>query len=214
MTTAKADTKERIIEAARVLFWEQGYTATGIAQILKHAEANSGSLYYFFPTKEDLLLAVLERYTEMLWPFVIQPVFDRVQDPIERIFGVMDGYRQMLLHSDCRSGCPIGRLALEINPEHQSAQELLWRNFDNWSKAIQQCVEEAAGQLPEGTDLQALARFVLVTMEGAVMLTRTSRDITVFDNAIQQLRDYFDRLVSDGTTWVAPRNRSAKEGDM
>src|SRR5258706_11436995 len=105
-------TKDRIIESARVLFLEQGYGATGLAQILKAAEANSGSLYYSFPTKEDLLIAVLERYKEMLWPFVIQPVFDRVSDPIERIFGILDRYRRLLLQSEYSNGCPIGNLSL------------------------------------------------------------------------------------------------------
>ena len=109
-----ADTRERLVEAARTLFLEQGYGATGVAQILKAADANSGSLYYFFPTKEDLLHAVLETYKDLLYPMVMKPVFDRVTDPIERIFGVLDGYRRMLLSTDCGVGCPIGNLALEV----------------------------------------------------------------------------------------------------
>ena len=55
----KSSTRDRLVEAARTLFWKHGYASTGIAQILKEADAGSGSLYYFFPTKEDLLLAVL-----------------------------------------------------------------------------------------------------------------------------------------------------------
>src|SRR6516165_10673760 len=108
------ETRDRLVEEARRLFWEQGYAATGVAQILDFANARSGSLYYFFPTKEDLLLAVLETYKELLWPMVIQPVFDRVADPVERIFGILDGYRQQLMATRYRSGCPIGNLALEL----------------------------------------------------------------------------------------------------
>src|SRR5262245_45357299 len=52
-------TRERILEAARHLFWEKGYAATGMAEILERAEANAGSFYHFFPGKESLLLAVL-----------------------------------------------------------------------------------------------------------------------------------------------------------
>ena len=106
------DTRDRLIEAARELFWEQGYSATGVAQILKKAEANSGSLYHYFPTKEDLLNAVLEKYKEMLCPEVITPVFERVSDPIERIFGILHGYRKLLEMTGCNYGCPIGNLAL------------------------------------------------------------------------------------------------------
>ena len=108
----KTATRDRIVEAARRLFWERGYAATGVAQILKAAGAKSGSLYYFFPTKEDLLLAVLEWYKHNLWPQVVQPVFERVQDPIERIFGILDGYRRHLEAAKYTYGCPIGNLAL------------------------------------------------------------------------------------------------------
>lgn len=139
----------------------------------------------------------------MLWPFVIQPAFDRTHDSLERIFAVLDGYRSMLLHTECRTGCPIGRIALESDPEHEKVRSLLWLNFDNWSKAIQQCLDESKDRLPEDIDPKALGRFVLVAMEGAVMLARTSRDISVFDEAVQQLRDYFERLIQAGSTWSA-----------
>src|SRR6516165_182552 len=129
------ETRDRLVEEARRLFWEQGYAATGVAQILDAAEARSGSLYYFFPTKEDLLLAVLEKYKTMLWPMVVQPVFDRVHDPIERIFGILDGYRRQLMATKYQSGCPIGNLALELTNSHPSARALIAENFTGWRKA-------------------------------------------------------------------------------
>ena len=113
MTPAKTqpDTRDRLIHAAMELFQQQGYGATGVAQILKAAEANSGSLYYFFPTKEDLLLAVLEKYKQMLYPVLLDPIFSRISDPIERIFGLLDGYRQFIIMTNYTFGCPIGNLA-------------------------------------------------------------------------------------------------------
>ena len=126
------------------LFWKHGYSSTGIAQILKEADAGSGSLYYFFPTKEDLLLAVLEWYRENLWSQVVQPVFDRVTDPIERIFGILDAYRRGLLMTNFQHGCPIGNLALELSDSHPAVRELLAINFTGWRKAIEQCLAESA----------------------------------------------------------------------
>jgi TetR/AcrR family transcriptional regulator, transcriptional repressor for nem operon len=201
----KNPTRDRLVEAARVLFWEHGYTATGIAQILEEADAGSGSLYYFFPTKEDLLLAVLEWYRENLGPAVVEPVLARVSDPIERIFGILDGYRQGLLATDFHRGCPIGNLALELADSHPAARELLAVNFTGWRKAIERCLADAAGRLPDSVDREQLALFVLTTMEGAVMLARTYRSVEPYDAAVTQLRDYFDRLLRDGTDWSAPR---------
>jgi len=106
MTTDPVSTRERLVETARELFLAKGYEATAIAEILEAANVRSGSLYYFFKTKEALLLAVLDRYVELLHPIVIDPVFARVADPIDRIFAVLDGYRRMLTATDCRQGCP------------------------------------------------------------------------------------------------------------
>jgi AcrR family transcriptional regulator len=106
-----ASTRDRLIEAARQLFLVKGYEGTGIAEILREAGVNSGSLYYFFRTKEELLLAVLDWYVEGLRPFVIDPAFSSTEDPIERVFAVLAGYRMMLQMTDCRQGCPIGNLA-------------------------------------------------------------------------------------------------------
>jgi AcrR family transcriptional regulator len=210
MAAMKPETRQRLVESARRLFHEQGYTATGIAQILDAAEANSGSLYYFFPTKEDLLLAVLELYKELLHPMVVQPVFDRVADPIERIFGILDGYRKQLLGTKYQFGCPIGNLALELTNSHPAARTLIADNFGGWRKVIEQCLLDAAGRLPSSVDREQLAMFVLTTMEGAVMLARTYHSIEPYDVAVTQLRDYFDRLLKDGSDWSSPRRQDQR----
>jgi AcrR family transcriptional regulator len=206
----KPETRERLVETARQLFHEQGYTATGIAQILDAAEANSGSLYYFFPTKEDLLLAVLELYKELLYPMVVQPVFERVSDPIERIFGILDGYRKQLSATKFQFGCPIGNLALELTNSHPAARKLIADNFSGWRKAVEQCLADASGRLPSNLDREQLALFVLTTMEGAVMLARSYHSIEPYDVAVTQLRDYFDRLLKDGSDWSSPRRRDRR----
>src|ERR1700681_119134 len=90
-------TRTRLMEAARYLFWERGYAATGMAEILERAEANSGSFYHFFASKEALLLAVLESYLEGLQPVVVQPAFLGRRDPVHRIFAILAGYRERLV---------------------------------------------------------------------------------------------------------------------
>src|SRR5262245_46205235 len=201
----RTETRDKLIESARNLFWQQGYANTGIAQILQEADAGSGSLYYFFPTKEDLLLAILDQYKEMLSPRVLEPVFTRVSDPVERIFGILDGYRQQLLATGFRSGCPIGNLALELSNSHPAARTRVAENFTLWRGAVQQCLDAARGRLPAGIDAAQLALFVLVTMEGAVMLARTYQSIEPYDAAVSTLRDYLERLLRDGSEWARPK---------
>ena len=195
MTTAAApNTKTRLIEAARYLFWKNGYAATGMAEILQAAKANSGSFYHFFDSKEALLHAVLETYLDGLYPAVLCPVFERTRDPLDRIFGILDGYRERLIETECRYGCPLGRLALEIDPDNREVHDKIAANFGAWTAAVRGCLEEL--RLPDGFDVDGLSRFVLTVMEGAVMQARTHRSLKPFDQSVAQLQDYFNRILS------------------
>src|SRR5579863_9672122 len=189
-------TRQRLVEAALFLFWQRGYTATGMAEILKRAKANSGSFYYFFKTKEELLLAVLEFYIESLQPVVMQPVFSAIEDPLERIFGVLEFYRRNLIATGCTYGCPIGRLALEIPEEQFRVHKRLADNFDGWSAAIEKCLEDARDRIPENVNLKTLSKFVLTVMEGGVMQARAHRAVEPFDASVEHLREYFRLLIA------------------
>src|SRR3954454_24337755 len=105
---AQAATRERLIEAARHLFWEKGYAATGLAELLARAGANSGSFYHFFDSKDDILRTVLETYHDLLEPLVFRPAFESRARPLDRIFALLAGYRERLVSTDCQYGCPIG----------------------------------------------------------------------------------------------------------
>ena len=187
-------TADRLVFAAMQLFAEKGYGSTSVADILREAGANSGSLYHAFPTKQDLLLEVLRRYRDGIGPMLLSPAWQGVDDPVERVFALLAAYRGMLIASDCLYGCPIGSLALELHEPDPPVRELLAVNFDGWTGAIEDCLAVAGDRLPTGTDKARLAQFVLTVMEGGVMQSRTHRTIGAFDACVDTLRDYFNRL--------------------
>jgi TetR/AcrR family transcriptional regulator, transcriptional repressor for nem operon len=193
------DTRTRIVEAARALFWEKGYAATGLAEILARGRANSGSFYHFFESKDALLCTVLDSYVEQLEPHVLRPVWASTEHPLERVFALLAGYRQRLVDTDCQYGCPIGRLALEIDPENTPAHTQIARNFSAWKAAVEACLRAAGVPRP-----QQGAAMTLAVMEGAVMQARAHRAIEPFDDCIQQLREYFRSVTT------ARRSRRAR----
>ena len=190
------NTRERLIESARYLFWERGFAGTSMSDLLAHAEVNSGSFYHFFESKEGLLRAVLEGYLGALRPMVVDPAFAKTEEPIERIFAILAGYRDRILQTDSKYGCPLGRLALEIDPENRPAHQLIAKNFQGWIEAIRECLEQIKARLPKGTDPEALATYVLAVMEGGVMLSRSYGSVEPFDRAVAQLREHFRLLLT------------------
>ena len=187
-------TRERLIGAALKLFGEKGYQSTSVADVQRESDCHSGSFYHFFPTKQDLLLAVLERYRTGIVPMLIEPAWTNVHDPVERVFALLARYRLLLDMSHCAYGCPIGSLALELHEPDPAVRQLLAGNFSGWIDQVENCLLEARRDLGRDLDTRRTASFVLTVMEGAVMQARTYRDLRPFDAAVATLRDYFNLL--------------------
>lgn len=206
-------TRDRLVTTAMHLFWEKGYGSTSVADVLNVAGVNSGSLYHFFPGKQDLLIAVLERYRDGIGEMLLAPAWKGVADPIERVFALLARYRQGVVQTGCTYGCPIGSLALEIHEPDPPVRLALAANFEAWTAAIAGCLDGAGARLPASLDRRELAEFVLTIMEGAVMQARTFRDVAYFDRSVRQLRAYFDHLQREagaGGTAGSPPARNRK----
>src|ERR1039458_8084122 len=174
--------RELLLAPPRYLFWEKGYAATGVAELLQRAHVNSGSFYHVFPSKEALLLAVLEDYLGGLEPAVMRSAY----------------------------GCPIGRLALEIEAETLPAHNRIAANSAAWTTAVRACLEAVRDRLPLHCDLDALATFVLTVMEGGVMQARSYRRMEPFDQSIAQLRSYFQCLLAQQAQLIFKGKRKRK----
>ena len=190
------DTRERILLTSMNLFATKGYGSTSVADILNSSGANAGSLYHFFPGKQDVLIAVLDMYLAGIQPMLLQPAWEGITDPIERVFALLESYRVRLVSTSCTYGCPIGSIALELHEPDPPVRERLAANFDAWVSAVEECFVDAGPRLPESVDRRALAGLALTTMEGGVMLSRTERSIKSFDDSVRMFREYVNSLLA------------------
>jgi len=189
MPPTEISTRDKLVYTAMDLFWSQGYVSTPLSSICETAEVNAGSLYYFFKTKQELLLAVLDAYLEGIEPMLLAPVWKAHSDPIDRVFGLLGVYRNNLLESDFTYGCPIGNLAIEMKDPPDEVRTRIAANFDAWIEAVRSCLERIGHEDPLG-----LATMVLSVMEGAVMQARTQKVVKPFDDSVEGLRDYLVRM--------------------
>lgn len=210
--TPKADlppTRERIVLAALRLFQEQGFAGTGVSTILREAGVNSGSMYHFFKSKEDVLRACLRWYLDNLDPAVMAPQREATpDDPVERIFTLLGWYRRFLVQTDCTLGCPVGNLALECSDQYPLVRELIDQNFANWAAEIERWLDDAGDRLPGDLDRNALSKFVLTVMEGGMMQARAHKSLDPFDASVAVLRDYTDRLLVQAANDKDNKNNS------
>ncbi|HLG60166.1 MAG TPA: TetR/AcrR family transcriptional regulator [Vicinamibacterales bacterium] len=204
------ETRERILRTAFQLFHEQGFNATGVATIAREAGVNPGSLYHFFESKDDLLLGVLEFCLGYLGPAVMEPAEASAADPLDRVFALLQGYRDHMEREHCCMGCPIGNLALEIGDHNAKARALVHENFENWAARVASWFERDTS-LPTTVDRRRLARFILTVMEGGLMQARAAGHLGPFDEAVDVLRDYFTRLGTPAAARTRQKTSTSKK---
>jgi AcrR family transcriptional regulator len=191
----KTNAKERLRETAAELFWRNGYESTAVSEILKESDLGSGSLYWFYRNKEELLIAVLDNYRRRLEPVIERPVVEGTDDPIERVFRILDEYRRFLIETRFELGCPIGNIVLELGDRYPAVRKKTEELFADWRGMIVRCLEPVMEQLTGEHDVESLAAFVLTVMEGGVMQARAHKEITYFDHSVAHLRRYFEAVL-------------------
>lgn len=172
-----SDARQRLIQAAKQLTYAHGYNAVGVKEICDHAGVNKGSFYHFFPSKRDLLLAVIDAHTEWLGG-VLEFASDPQLTPLERIrrlFLLVGEYDEGVREDSGHTiGCPFGNLAAELNAQEPVIREKLAGVFGAGVTFIEGQLREALerGEL-EVADPHRAAQAIFAYLEGLQLLAST-----------------------------------------
>ncbi|SEW35888.1 TetR/AcrR family transcriptional regulator [Chitinophaga arvensicola] len=156
--------KERILNTACELFYQQGYQATGINQIIEEAGIAKASLYQHFPSKEALLTEYLGR-TRITNHTRRMEYIDQLAPGKDKLIGLFEFRRQHMEENNFR-GCAFMRIAYELPGLNEDA--LL--QVRTHSRTIKTLIAEQLGiikpDLPEN-DLEEMTDMLFNLYEGA-----------------------------------------------
>jgi TetR/AcrR family transcriptional regulator, transcriptional repressor for nem operon len=175
------DTKERLIASVLELVSERSYANVGVQELCEHSNAKKGSFYYFFKSKQDLMLEALEHQAQVVNNKILTPAFSSNVAPLERIermFNLTYEYQKSLKRKTGRvTGCFFGNLALELSTQDEAIRRLLDKIFHRQIELIKQCLEEAVAmrQLPE-IDIQLTAEAILAYWQGVIMFAKVRNE--------------------------------------
>ncbi|MHA7651165.1 TetR/AcrR family transcriptional regulator [Mycobacterium sp. ML4] len=184
--------RERMVVSAALLIRERGARATAIADVLAHSGAPRGSAYHHFPGgRTQLLCEAVDYAGEHIASFIRE-----ADGGLALLDRLIEKYREQLLSTDYRAGCPIAAVSVEAGfdkddrdrmaPVVQRAAAV----FDRWSELIAQrfiadgIAAERAGELAE---------LATAALEGALLLARVRRDLAPLDLVHRQLRELLER---------------------
>jgi len=196
----QTQTRERLVETAAELFWTQGYAQTGVSSIMKRARATSGSFYHFFPTKDDLLLAVLDAVGEWLEAEVLDRAESASKEPLGRIAALAAAYRGRVAPGATGFGLPVGSLVSELAPGNPAALDAVERIYRRLVSRIAGWIANAGGRRTAAEEARSLGEFVVGSLEGAALLALASRSTAPVDACAEQLALRIEDAVGDRTS--------------
>src|SRR5215213_1937494 len=168
-----------LVDTAALLFRRQGYSATGVNQILEAADVKAGSLYHHFPNgKQELAAAVVDTVGGG-----IERRLRTYLDSGAPVAEIVEGWIELLaagLASDHRDGCPIEPIATESVNASPQVRDASARVFEGWCLALADRLRADGWPQP---DAKQTALAVIAVIEGGLILSRISGDSAALNAA-------------------------------
>ncbi|WP_285424342.1 TetR/AcrR family transcriptional regulator [Pseudomonas sp. efr-133-TYG-103a] len=176
MNTSTTDTREKILATAEQLIYQNGIQATGMDLLVKTSGVARKSIYRYFATKDEVAAAALHA-RDVRWMHWFKTETDKAQTPEARIlnmFAVLKGW----FESEGFCGCAFINTAGEIGDPNDPIRLI--------AKLHKQKLFDYTLQLCEQLDIEqpsALAKQLLILMEGAITTARVMGDYSAADSA-------------------------------
>ena len=169
--------RDRILETASELFFNQGYNLTGINQIIEESKVAKGSLYYNFKSKTEVLLSYLHMSDEALFK-QFENELKKERKPKNKILALVD-LRFDLLKKGGYKGCRFARIVSEISEEEESAVLPVVRSFKEKFHSLIYQLTLQLDEKPKQSN-KVLADTIYLLMEGASLQASMFKNDTAF----------------------------------
>ncbi|GJM20051.1 MAG: TetR family transcriptional regulator [Phycisphaeraceae bacterium] len=169
-TTMGTSKRDQLLEAALELFEAGGFHATGIDAIVARAGVAKMTLYKHFASKDELIVAALDRQSERAMACITKTIRERTPDPVERLLAVFDAGEEQCAKQGWR-GCTFQRASGEFgepeNPVHIAAS----RHLARFREFLAELAADAGAKDPA-----CLSHQLLVLYTGAIAVAQVSGD--------------------------------------
>ena len=188
---AREKTRDLLLEAGKTAFLERGYNNSGIETILQAAGVPKGSFYYYFDSKEDFGLKVLDHFADWYEERMNQTLGDLTLSPIERFRRYFEEIIERFDSNQCRKGCLIGKLSQELADVNEVFRLKLEEIFRRWEARYAECFQSAedSGEILPILPAHALAELWLNGWQGAILRAKSLRNSS-------PLRTYLDVMLN------------------
>lgn len=190
----KETTIQNILEIGMHLIIKKGFHHVGLQEILHTANIPKGSFYYYFKSKEDFGLKVIEYYSGNSLKVLKEYLTNRQLSPKERILSFYKGMRAIYQDKQYTEGCLMGNCSLELSDLKDTYAQTLTVEFEKWEALLEGCIAEGQkeGTIQVAQSAKDLAAFVLNSWEGALLRMKSVKASHPLDTYIT----FIEKLLS------------------
>lgn len=189
----------QILDAASQLIAQNGYAQTSVDDVIRQSGLSGKShFYHYFKSKEELGYEVLNRQFERFAERGLAILREPMIDPLDRLALFIDSLVASQAERGWRGGSTFGSLASELADAHEGFRSRIETVFERWASQIQSLLWEARPRMVDEVDTARMARFIIATLEGAVLMSRVKRDGAVMLGIAEDLKKYVMMHVRDG----------------
>ena len=187
MARTKEFDPDAALQRALELFWERGYEATSMTDLVEHLGVARASIYATFGGKHELYLKALQRYLENTDP-VIMTGLSQPGPALPAVRSLLERYVEEVITDERRLGCMVVNAAVETAPRDAAAARFVEASWAHLEAALTSALIRAQvqGELAGDADPRALARFLLVFFQGLRVLGRAPVDAGRLRDAARQ----------------------------
>jgi TetR/AcrR family transcriptional repressor of nem operon len=177
---AKEATRKKILEVGSRIIHQKGFNNTGIQEILNEADVPKGSFYFYFKSKEDFGLALIDEFDSLVGGHLASILAIDTLSPLERLKSFFSFFRNFFQEENCTRGCPIGNLSQELSDINEIIRKRLDESFNKLGSLIETCLYEARekGDFQNDIPVPEIASYIINSWEGALLRMKVSKNIT------------------------------------
>ncbi|MBI6884997.1 TetR/AcrR family transcriptional regulator [Pseudomonas putida] len=186
MKKSQQDMRQHIIDVARALMTQKGYTGVGLTELLGAAGVPKGSFYHYFRSKEEFGQALLEEYfNEYLGR--VDSLMQAQGSGAERLLGYLRYWAQTQAFDHKEEKCLVVKLGAEVCDLSEDMRAVLEKGTDQIVQRICAGVERGQADGSINTELEAafLAESLYQLWLGASLLVKVKQSVQPFDVALQ-----------------------------
>lgn len=185
------ETKQRILQQAAELFNQRGYAGASMSDIMRVTGLQKGGIYNHFQSKDELACEAFD-YAIAAIKKQYRRILHNKSNAIERLQAIITLFSNFVNNPPIKGGCPLLNTAIESDDAHPELQKRAQQAMTSWRELICQIIKKGIdkGEIYSNIEADEVATIVIVTLEGAMMMSKLYGNTIHMQRAISHLNNY------------------------